>query len=95
MHFYRNNITLVGLGILLAGSILQAEPMEILKNPVLEIKRVLNAINIDGDLTNIEWGQSGGTDYFVEIEPGKTEASTPMYLAAFRVSWISRRFCPR
>ena len=71
MHFYRNNITLVGLGILLAGSILQAEPMEILKNPVLEIKRVLNAINIDGDLTDIEWGQAGGTDYFVEIEPGE------------------------
>ena len=71
MHFYRNNITLVGLGILLAGSILQAEPIEILKNPVLEIKRVLNAINIDGDLTDIEWGQAGGTNYFVEIDPGE------------------------
>ena len=70
MHFYRYNITLVGLGILLAGSILQAEPMETLKNPVLEIKRVLNAINIDGDLTDIEWGQVNGTEYFVEIEPG-------------------------
>ena len=70
MHFCRNNITLVGIGILLAGSILQAETMEILKNPVLEIKRVLNTINIDGDLTDIEWGQSGGTDYFLEIEPG-------------------------
>ena len=71
MHFYRNNITLVGLGILLAGSILQAEPMEILKNPVLEIKRVLNAINIDGDLTELEWGQATGTNYFLEIEPGE------------------------
>ena len=71
MHFYRNNITLVGIGILLAGSILQAETMKILNNPVLEIKRVLNAINIDGDLTDIEWGLSEGTDYFVEIEPGE------------------------
>ena len=70
MNINRNNITLVGLGILLAGSILQAEPMEILKNPVLEIKRVLNTINIDGDLTDSEWGQAKGTDYFLEIEPG-------------------------
>jgi hypothetical protein len=71
MNINRNKITLVGLGILLAGSILQAEKMEILKNPVLEIKRVLNAIIIDGDLTDLEWGKAGGTDYFVEIEPGE------------------------
>ena len=70
MHFYRNNITLVGLGILLAGSILQAEPMEILKNPVLEINRVHNTIKIDGNLTELEWGQAKGADYFLEIEPG-------------------------
>ena len=42
-----------------------------LKNPVLEITRVQNAIIIDGDLTKIEWGQARGTDYFLEIEPGE------------------------
>jgi len=71
MHFYRNIINLIGLGILLAGSILQAETMDILKNPILEIDRILNAIKIDGDLTELEWGQARGTDYFVEIEPGE------------------------
>ncbi|MCS5624957.1 MAG: carbohydrate binding family 9 domain-containing protein, partial [Candidatus Marinimicrobia bacterium] len=70
MNIYRNIINLIGLAILSAGSILQAETMEILINPVLEIKRVLNTINIDGDLTDSEWGQAKGTDYFLEIEPG-------------------------
>lgn len=70
MNINRNNITLVGLGILYVGSILQAEAMDVLENPVLEINRVQNAINIDGDLTELEWGQAGGTNYFVEIEPG-------------------------
>ena len=46
MKIKRNNLALICLGILFAGFILQAETMDILKNPVLEIKRVLNAINI-------------------------------------------------
>lgn len=71
MNFYRNNTTLVGLGILLTGSILQAETMAILKNPVLEITPIQNEIIIDGDLTEIEWGKAKGTDYFLEIEPGE------------------------
>ncbi len=71
MNINRNIVNLIGLGILLAGSILQAETMDILKNPILEIDRILNAIKIDGDLTELEWGQARGTDYFVEIEPGE------------------------
>jgi len=67
MNYYRNILTLVGLGILSVGSILQAETMAILKNPVLEITRIQNAIIIDGDLTDLEWGQAKGTGYFVEI----------------------------
>ena len=53
-----------------AGYILQAETREVLKNPILEIERVLSPITIDGDLTDLEWGQAKGTDYFVEIDPG-------------------------
>ena len=71
MHINRNILPLVSLGILSAGFILQAETMDILKNPVLEINRIQNAIIIDGDLTYLEWGQAVGTDYFVEIEPGE------------------------
>ena len=71
MHINRNTVLLIGLGILSAGFILQAETMAILKNPVLEITRIQNAIIIDGDLTKIEWGQARGTDYFLEIEPGE------------------------
>ena len=71
MHINRSIVLLVGLGILSAGFILQAETMAILKNPVLEITRVQNAIIIDGDLTEIEWGQARGTDYFLEIDPGE------------------------
>ena len=85
MHINRSIVRLVGLGILLAGSILQAEKMEILKNPVLEIKRVLNAINIDGDLTELEWGQAIGTDYFVEIDPG--ENITPPEKTEVKISY--------
>ena len=71
MNINRNVINLIGLGILSAGSIVQAETMDILKNPVLEINRVHKAIIIDGDLTDLEWEQAVGTDYFVEIEPGE------------------------
>jgi hypothetical protein len=71
MHINRSIVLLVGLGILSTGSILQAETMAILKNPVLEITRVQNEIIIDGDLTEIEWGQARGTDYFLEIDPGE------------------------
>ena len=71
MSINRNVINLIGLGILSAGSIVQAETMDILKNPVLEINRVHKAIIIDGDLTDLEWEQAVGTDYFVEIEPGE------------------------
>ena len=74
MHINRDIVLLIGLGILSAGSILQAETMAFLKNPVLEITRVQNAIIIDGDLTEIEWGQARGTDYFLEIEPGENIA---------------------
>jgi len=71
MNINRNVINLIGLGILSAGSIVKAETMDILKNPVLDINRVHNAIIIDGDLTDLEWGQAVGTGYFVEIEPGE------------------------
>ncbi len=71
MHINRSIVLLVGLGILSTGSILQAETMAILKNPVLEITRIQNEIIIDGDLTEIEWGQARGTDYFLEIDPGE------------------------
>ena len=71
MHINRSIVLLVSLGILSAGSILQAETMAILKNPVLEITRIQNEIIIDGDLTDFEWGQAKGTSYFVEIEPGE------------------------
>mgnify|MGYP000294767051 FL=1 len=71
MNYYRNILTLIGLGILSVGSILQAEAMDVLENPILEINRVHNAIKIDGDLTDLEWGQANGTDYFLEIEPGE------------------------
>ncbi len=70
MHINRNIIQLASLGILFAGYILQAETREVLKNPILEIERVLSPITIDGDLTDLEWGQAKGTDYFVEIDPG-------------------------
>ncbi len=49
---------------------MQAEAMDVLENPFLEINRIHNLIKIDGDLTDIEWGQVNGTEYFVEIEPG-------------------------
>ena len=71
MYINRSIVLLVGLGILSTGSILQAETMAILKNPVLEITHVQNEIIIDGDLTEIEWGQARGTDYFLEIDPGE------------------------
>ena len=71
MHINRNVLRLVGLGVLCSETILQAETMAFLKNPVLEITRIQNAIIIDGDLTKIEWGQAMGTDYFLEIEPGE------------------------
>ena len=70
MYINRNILRLVGLGLLCSGTILQAETMSILKNPVLEITRIQNAIIIDGDLTDLEWGQARGTDYFLEIDPG-------------------------
>jgi hypothetical protein len=71
MNYYRNILTLIGSGILSVGSILQAEAMDVLENPVLEINRVQNAIKIDGNLTELEWGKAKGTDYFLEIEPGE------------------------
>ena len=46
MHINRSIVLLVSLGILSAGSILQAETMAILKNPVLEITRIQNEIKI-------------------------------------------------
>jgi len=85
MKIKRNNIALIGLGILFAGSILQAQTMDILKNPVLEIKRILNAINIDGYLTDVEWGKARGTDYFVEIDPG--ENVTPAEKTEVKVAY--------
>ena len=69
MNYYRNILTLIGLGILSVGSILQAEAMDVLENPILEISRIHNAIKIDGNLTELEWGKAKGTDYFLEIEP--------------------------
>ena len=57
-------------GLITIGSEVYAEKMDILKNPVLEITRIQNEIIIDGALTESEWGQASGTDYFVEIEPG-------------------------
>ncbi len=71
MNYYRNILTLIGLGILYVGSILQAKAMDVLENPVLEINRVHYAIKIDGNLTELEWGKAKGTDYFLEIEPGE------------------------
>jgi hypothetical protein len=71
MNYYRNILTLIGLGILSVGSILEAEAMDVLENPILEINRIHNAIEIDGDLTELEWGQATGTNYFVEIDPGE------------------------
>ena len=71
MNYHRNILTLVGLGILSVGSILQAEAMNVLENPILEINRIHNAIKIDGNLTELEWGKAKGTDYFLEIEPGE------------------------
>jgi len=71
MNHYRNILTLIGIGILYVGSILQAEAMDVLENPILEINRVHNAIKIDGNLTELEWGKAKGTDYFLEIEPGE------------------------
>ena len=71
MNYYRNILTLIGFGILSVGSILQAEAMDVLENPILEINRVHNAIKIDGNLTELEWGKAKGTDYFLEIEPGE------------------------
>ena len=85
MHINRSIVRLVGLGILLTGSILQAETMDILKNPILEIDRILNAIKIDGDLTELEWGQAIGTDYFVEIDPG--ENITPPEKTEVKISY--------
>ena len=64
MHINRNIVLLIGLGILSAKSILQAETIAILKNPVLEINRVQNAIIIDGDLTELEWGTGRGHRLF-------------------------------
>ena len=71
MNYNRNILTLIGFGILSVGSILQAEAMDVLENPILEINRVHNAIKIDGNLTELEWGKAKGTDYFLEIEPGE------------------------
>jgi len=85
MNYYRNILTLVGLGILSVGSILQAKVMDVLENPILEINRVQNAIIIDGDLTDLEWGQANGTDYFLEIEPG--ENTTPAEKTEVKVAY--------
>ena len=85
MNYYRNILTLIGLGILSVGSILQAEAMDVLENPILEINRVHNAIKIDGDLTDLEWGQANGTDYFLEIEPG--ENTTPAEKTEVKVAY--------
>jgi hypothetical protein len=85
MNYYRNILTLIGLGILSVGSILQAEVMDVLENPILEINRVQNAIIIDGDLTDLEWGQANGTDYFLEIEPG--ENTTPAEKTEVKVAY--------
>ena len=40
MNYYRNILTLIGLGILSVGSILEAEAMDVLENPILEINRI-------------------------------------------------------
>ena len=85
MNYYRNILTLIGLGILSVGSILQAEAMDVLENPVLEINRIHNAIKIDGDLTELEWGQATGTNYFVEIEPG--DNITPLEKTKVKVGY--------
>ena len=85
MNYYRNILILIGLGILSVGSILQAESMDVLENPILEINRVHNAIKIDGDLTDLEWGQANGTDYFLEIEPG--ENTTPAEKTEVKVAY--------
>ena len=85
MNYYRNILTLIGLGILSVGSILQAKVMDVLENPILEINRVQNAIIIDGDLTDLEWGQANGTDYFLEIEPG--ENTTPAEKTEVKVAY--------
>jgi len=85
MNYYRNILTLIGLGILSVGSILQAKVMDVLENPILEINRVHNAIIIDGDLTDLEWGQANGTDYFLEIEPG--ENTTPAEKTEVKVAY--------
>jgi len=85
VNYYRNILTLIGLGILSVGSILQAEAMDVLENPILEINRVHNAIKIDGDLTDLEWGQANGTDYFLEIEPG--ENTTPAEKTKVKVAY--------
>ena len=85
MNYHRNILTLIGLGILSVGSILQAEAMDVLENPILEINRVHNAIKIDGDLTDLEWGQANGTDYFLEIEPG--ENTTPAEKTKVKVAY--------
>ena len=70
VNYKQNIITLIGLGIMSFMSILQANAMDVLENPILEINRIQKPIKIDGDLTDIEWGQVNGTEYFVEIEPG-------------------------
>ena len=85
MNYYRNILTLIGLGILSVGSILQAEAMDILENPILEINRIHNAIKIDGNLTELEWGKAKGTDYFLEIEPG--ENTTPAEKTEVKVAY--------
>ena len=85
MNYYRNILTLIGLGILSVGSILQAEAMDVLENPILEINRVHNAIKIDGNLTELEWGKVKGTDYFLEIEPG--ENTTPAEKTEVKVAY--------
>ena len=85
MNYYRNILTLIGFGILSVGSILQAEAMDVLENPILEINRVHNAIKIDGNLTELEWGKAKGTDYFLEIEPG--ENTTPAEKTEVKVAY--------
>ena len=70
VNYKQNIITLIGLGIMSFMSILQANAMDVLENPILKINRIQKPIKIDGDLTDIEWGQVNGTEYFVEIEPG-------------------------
>ena len=71
MNYKQNIITLIGLGIISFMSILQANAMDVLENPILKINRIHNLIKIDGNLTELEWGKAKGTDYFLEIEPGE------------------------